>query len=48
MKKNQEKPKKKKVTIRCRTCFMTDSYVIENENLKCRHCGSKIYIIDAL
>ena len=41
--------KKKKITIRCRKCFMVDTYEIEKEDekeQKCRHCGEKIYKID--
>jgi ribosomal protein L37E len=43
--------KNKKVTIRCRKCFMVDSYKIEEHDdkkkeYKCKHCGEKIYLID--
>lgn len=46
----EKKEKKKKVTIRCRRCFMVDSYVIETEKkeIKCKHCGEKIYLIDTI
>lgn len=41
--------KKKKITIRCRKCFMVDTYEIEEgKETKCKHCGEKIYIIDAV
>jgi len=44
--------KKKKITIRCRRCFMTDSYEIEENDkkkeYKCKHCGEKIYLIDEI
>jgi len=44
----QKKRKKpvKKITIRCRKCFMVDSYT-PNEK-KCRHCGAELYLIDAI
>ncbi|MCM8804156.1 MAG: hypothetical protein NC833_02745 [Candidatus Omnitrophica bacterium] len=41
--------KRKKITIRCRKCFMVDSYEIEEKKeIKCKHCGSKIYKIDSI
>ncbi|MBN1444708.1 MAG: hypothetical protein JW957_01200 [Candidatus Omnitrophica bacterium] len=47
-KKIQGKKKKtaEKRTIRCRNCFMVDSYTAEEK--KCRHCGIDIYLIDAV
>ncbi|MCM8784699.1 MAG: hypothetical protein NC827_00380 [Candidatus Omnitrophica bacterium] len=40
---------KPKITIRCRKCFMVDTYIIEEgKEIKCKHCGSKIYTIDAI
>ncbi|MCS7181324.1 MAG: hypothetical protein NZ891_08280 [bacterium] len=50
--KKDEKMKTKtkvKITIRCRKCFMVDSYIIEEDKEnKCRHCGAKIYKIDTI
>jgi|GEM_PF-1969322 DNA-directed RNA polymerase subunit RPC12/RpoP len=38
-----------KITVRCRKCFMVDSYEIEEgKEIKCKHCGAKIYIIDSI
>ena len=47
-KKIQVKKKKteEKRTIRCRNCFMVDSYTAEEK--KCRHCGIDLYLIDAV
>ena len=42
-KKADNKPEKR-INIRCRECFIIDGYVPGEET--CKHCGSKIYIID--
>jgi len=40
---------KPKITVRCRKCFMVDSYIIEEgKEIKCNHCGAKIYKIDSI
>ena len=48
--KKQEKDKIEKMVgkkaIRCRRCFMVDSYAPSQK--KCFHCGAKIYEIDAV
>jgi len=49
MKKETKMKTKRKITIRCRKCFMVDSYIIEEKKeIKCKHCGAKIYIIDSI
>ncbi len=47
-KKTQGKKKEhaEKRTVRCRNCFMVDSYTAEEK--KCKHCGVEIYLIDAV
>lgn len=48
-KKVKQKIEKKKRTIKCRRCFMIDTYYteeIEKGKSKCYHCGEKIYDID--
>jgi len=42
----QESPPPEVVNIRCRTCFMTDGYT--RGETKCKHCGAKIFLIDAM
>ncbi len=48
-KKTAEKKKKAKVekkTVRCRNCFMVDSYTAEEK--KCKHCGATIFLLDVV
>jgi len=45
-KQTEKKERKEKRTIRCRNCFMVDSYTPEEK--KCKHCGAKIFIIDSV
>lgn len=50
-KKTPEKNKKKKarvekMTVRCRGCFMVDSYTAEEK--KCKHCGAAIFLLDVI
>ncbi|MCX8082838.1 MAG: hypothetical protein N3D17_05530 [bacterium] len=48
-KKEKEIEKKERIdkrTIRCRICFMVDSYTPDEK--KCKHCGAKIFIIDSV
>ncbi|HON05523.1 MAG TPA: hypothetical protein P5065_03555 [Candidatus Ratteibacteria bacterium] len=33
-----------KINIRCRTCFVIDGYALDEKN--CRHCGSRLFLID--
>lgn len=33
-----------KINIRCRTCFVIDGYA-PNET-KCKHCGSRLFLVD--
>lgn len=42
----EKKERTEKRTIRCRNCFMVDSYTSEEK--KCKHCGAKIFIIDSI
>jgi len=35
-----------KINIRCRNCFMVDGYTKQEH--QCKHCGTKIYIIDSV
>jgi len=35
-----------RVNIRCRQCFIVDGYKPGEE--KCRHCGAKLYRLDAV
>jgi rRNA maturation endonuclease Nob1 len=46
----KESPRKRvkaeKRTIRCRNCFMVDSYT-EDEKY-CRHCGAKLFPMDSV
>jgi ribosomal protein L37E len=45
-KKKEKKAKVVKRTVRCRSCFMVDSYTVEEK--KCRHCGAVIFLLDAV
>ncbi|HOL22284.1 MAG TPA: hypothetical protein PLQ41_05475 [bacterium] len=45
-KRTEKKERQEKRTIRCRNCFMVDSYTSEEQ--KCKHCGAKIFIIDSV
>lgn len=48
-KKTPEKKKKVKTvkrTVRCRNCFMVDSYTADEK--KCKHCGAVIFLLDAI
>jgi len=36
--------KEERINIRCRSCFMVDGYT--KKEVQCRHCGTKIYLID--
>lgn len=42
----KKKEKQEKRTIRCRNCFMVDSYTSDEKN--CRHCGAKLFTIDSI
>lgn len=48
MKKKDKKIKAETVkkTIKCRRCFMSDSYAPDQK--KCFHCGAEIFDIDAI
>jgi DNA-directed RNA polymerase subunit RPC12/RpoP len=46
VKKSKKKEKVEKRTIRCRDCFMVDSYTVKED--KCRHCNAKIFVIDSV
>lgn len=42
----KKKAKAVKTTIRCRNCFMVDSYAADEK--KCRHCGAAIFLMDVV
>ncbi len=40
----KKKVKAKKRTIRCRNCFMVDTYTLDEK--QCRHCGAELFPLD--
>jgi len=51
MKKDKVKEQKikfteEKINIKCRNCFIVDGYYKKEQT--CKHCGAKIYLIDAV